>query len=205
MSMDPTYNPYAPKFADDLGEPGVKAPLKGFVKVVCIFFIILGALGLLQTLQAIVVTTMAAFMESSGEANAMNGMNPYPGAMAVGVLFAFISFVVSVCEIMAGVMGLQQKRLGANLIRFTSAFMMVFKVIETVYGCVLALFTFGQVKEQTMKQMQADPNSRDMGFILDIGLYVGLGFVVLIGLVMFVFYLFAFLSFSKQQTLSQFS
>ncbi len=207
MSMDPTYNPYAPKFADDLGEPGVKAPLKGFVKVVCIFFIILGALGLLQTLQAIIGITMAIFMESSSDANAMPAMNPYPGAMVITILLAFINFAVSVCEIMAGVMGLQQKRLGANLIRYTSAFMMIFKVIETVNGCVVGLSTFGQVKEQTMKQMQADPNSPpiDMGFILDIGLYVGLGFVVLIGLVMFVFYLFAFLSFSKQQTLSQFS
>ncbi len=207
MSMDPTYNPYAAKFADDLSEPGVKAPLKGFVKVVCIFFIILGALGLLHTLQAIVGITMAIFMKSSDDASAMNAMNPFPGAMVISILFAFINFVVSVCEIMAGVMGLQQKRLGANLIRFTSAFMMVFKVIETVYGCVVGLFSFGQIKEQAMKQMQADPNAPkiDMGFIFDIGLYIGIGLVVLMGLIMFVFYLFAFLSFSKQQTLSQFS
>ncbi len=207
MSMDSTYNPYAPKFADDLSEPGVRTPLKGFVKVVCIFFIILGALGLLHTLQAIVGITMAIFMKSSDDSNAMNAMNPFPGAMVVSILFAFINFVVSVCEIMAGVMGLQQKRLGANLIRFTSAFMMVYKVIETVYGIVVGYMAFGPMKEQMTKQMQADPNAPkiDLGFIFDIGMYIGLGFVVLTGLVMFIFYLFAFLSFSKQQTMSQFS
>ena len=207
MSTDPTYNPYAPKFTDSRDEPFVKAQLKGFVKVVCIFFIILGALGLFQTLQAIIGICMMVFMDSTVDAKGMNGLNLFPGAIVATILFAFINFAVSVLEIMAGVMALQQKRLGANLIRFTSAFMMVFKIIETVYGIVVGYMNFGPVKEQVTKQMQADPNAPkiDMGFVLDIGMYIGLGFVVLMGLVMFIFYLFAFLNFSKQQTLSQFS
>ncbi len=210
MSMDPAYNPYTPNtptFSDDRGAGAGKSPLKGFVKVVCIFFIVLGALGLLHTLQAIIGISMAIFMDSSGEAKAMNGMNLYPGAIVVTILFAFINFVVSVCEIMAGVMGLQQKRLGANLIRSTSAFMLVFKIVETIYGVVVGYMAFGPLKEQMTKQMQSDPNAAkiDMGFFLDIGLVIGLGIAILMGLTMFFFYLFAFLSFSKKETLSQFS
>ena len=210
MSMDPVYNPYTPNtpsFSNDLGHGGSKSPLKGFVKVVCIFFIVLGALGLLHTLQAIIGISMAVFMDSSGEAKAMNGMNLFPGAIMVTILLAFINFVVSVCEIMAGVMGLQQKRPGANLIRSISAFMMFFKIIETLYGVVVGYMAFGPLKEQITKQFQSDTNAPkiDMGFFLDIGLIIGLGLAILMGLTMFFFYLFAFLSFSKKETLSQFS
>ena len=103
-------------------------------------------------------------------------------------------------------MGLQQKRLGANLIRFVSGFMLFFKVAETVYGCVVGYLSIGPIKEQTIKQMPAQPaNGPDMGMFIEIGMFVGLGIAVLFGLIMFIFYLFSFLSFSKQETLSQFS
>ena len=36
-------------------------------------------------------------------------------------------------------------------------------------------------------------------------MYVGIGFAILFGLVMFVFYVFSFLTFSKKETQSQFS
>ncbi len=205
MSLDPTYNPYTPTYSVE--SPVAKGPLKGFAKVVCIFFIILGALGLLQSMQAAVGLSMALLMESTPEQKAMNGLNAFPGALIVTILFSFINFVVSICLIAGGVMGLKQKLLGAKLIRFTSGFMVVFKVVETVYGVVAGYFVFGPIKEQMMKQMQADPNAPkiDMGFIFEIGMYIGLAFVVLMGLAMFLFYLFAFLNFGKQQTLSQFS
>ena len=202
MSTDSTYNPYTPISTPDQSRPGGKLPLRGFVKVVCIFFIVLGALGLLQTLQSIVGIGMVL---SAGEEQ-FNPMNIFPGAMLVTILIGLVNFAVSVCEIAGGVMGLQQKRLGANLIRFVSGFMLFFKVAETVYGCVVGYLSIGPIKEQTIKQMPAQPaNGPDMGMFIEIGMFVGLGIAVLFGLIMFIFYLFSFLSFSKQETLSQFS
>ncbi len=202
MSTDSTYNPYTPISTPDQSMPGGKMPLKGFVKVICIFFIVLGALGLLQTLQSIVGIAMVL----SADEKQFNPMNIFPGAMLITILIGLVNFAVSVCEIAGGVMGLQQKRLGANLIRFVSGFMLIFKVAETAYGCVVGYLSIGPIKEQTIKQMPAQPaNGPDMGMIIDIGMYIGLGIAVLFGLVMFFFYLFSFLSFGKQETLSQFS
>ena len=202
MSTDSTYNPYTPVSTQDQSRPGGKMQLRGFVKVVCIFFIVLGALGLLQTLQSIVGIAIVLFADEKQ----FNPMKIFPGAMLVTILIGLVNFAVSVCEIAGGVMGLQQKRLGANLIRSVSGFMLIFKVAETAYGCVVGYLSIGPIKEQTMKQMPAQPaNAPDMGMIIDIGMYVGLGIAVLFGLVMFFFYLFSFLSFSKQETLSQFS
>lgn len=202
MSTDSTYNPYTPISTPDQSRPGGKMQLRGFVKVVCIFFIVLGALGLLQTLQSIVGIAIVLFADEKQ----FNPMKIFPGAMLVTILIGLVNFAVSVCEIAGGVMGLQQKRLGANLIRSVSGFMLIFKVAETAYGCVVGYLSIGSIKEQTMKQMPAQPaNAPDMGMIIDIGMYVGLGIAVLFGLVMFFFYLFSFLSFSKQETLSQFS
>jgi len=207
MSSDSTYNPYTPTYTTESGSAGAKGPLRGFVKVVCIFFIILGALGLLHTIQAVVGLSMNFIMESTPEQKAMNGLNIFPGAIIVTILFVLINFCVSICLILGGVMGLKQKLKGAKLIRSTAGFMVVFKIVETVYGTVAGYLLFGPIKEQMIKQMQADPNGPkiDMGFIFDIGMYVGLAFVVLMGLAMFLFYLFAFLKFNKQQTLAQFS
>ncbi len=202
MSMDSNYNPYTPVSTPDQSRLGGKMPLKGFVKVVCIFFIVLGALGLLQALQTMVGMAMVLSM---GEKQ-FNPMNIFPGAMVFTILIGLVNFAVSACEIAGGVMGLQQKKLGANLIRFISAFMLVFKVAETAYGCVVGYLSIGPTKEQTMKQMPPQSaDAPDMGMFIEIGMYVGLGLAVLFGLVMFFFYLFSFLSFSKQETLSQFS
>ncbi len=207
MSSDSTFNPYTPSYSAEPGSNAAKGPLKGFVKVACIFFIILGALGLLQTMQSILGIAMTLFMESTPEQQAMNGMNAFPGAMIATILFAFVNFAASICLLIGGVMGLKQKRIGAQLIRFTSGFMVVFKIVETIYGVVAASFLLGPMKEQVTKQMQADPNAPqiDIGMFVEIGVYVGMAFVVLMGLAMLLFYLFTFLKFSKQQTLSQFS
>ena len=202
MSMDSAYNPYTPTLADDRGHVGIQGPLKGFVKVVCIFFIVLGALGLLQTLQFIAGMVFILSMDEKQ----FNPMKIFPGAMALAILVGFINFVVSVCEIAGGVLGLKQKRLGANLIRCVSGFMLIFKILETAYGCIVNYFSIGPTIEQTMKQMPAQPaNAPDFGLFIEIGMYIAIGIAILMGLTMFFFYLFAFLSFSKKETLSQFS
>jgi len=202
MSAVPNYNPYTPASPIELGGEGANGPLKGLVKVVCIFFIILGALGLLMTVQNMVGMAIIFSMDEKQ----FNPMKIFPGAMAIAILIGLINFVVSICLLMGGVLGLQKKRIGATVIRLVSAFMLVFKVVETAYGCVVNYLSIGPTVEQTLKQMpQQPPNGPDMGMLIQIGMFVGIGFTVLIGLVMFFFYLFAFLSYSKQQTLSQFS
>ena len=202
MSMDPTYNPYTPVSIPKPSEQGGKMPLKGFVKVVCIFFVVLGSLGLLQTLQVIVGMLFLLAMDK----NQFNPMTLFPGAMAIAIFIGFVNFGVSSCELAGGVMGLMQKRLGADLIRYVAGFMMVFKVIETAYGCVVNYLSIGPVVEQMTKQMPPQPaNAPDVSFIMEIAMYVGIGFAILFGLVMFVFYLFSFLTFSKKETQSQFS
>ena len=103
-------------------------------------------------------------------------------------------------------MGLKQKRRGADLIRYVAGFMMVFKVIETAYGSVVTYISIGPLVEQMTKQMPPQSaNAPDLSFIMPIAMYVGIGFTLLVGLVMFFFYLFSFLTFSKMETKSQFS
>ena len=113
MSMDPTYNPYTPvSIPNPTGSSGQggKLPLKGFVKVVCIFFIILGSLGLLQTLQVVIGMVFLLRMDEKQ----FNPMSLFPGAMAITIVIGFVNFVVSACQIAGGVMALKQKRLGGR-------------------------------------------------------------------------------------------
>lgn len=202
-TSDPNFNPYQPVSGQDDLPQGPRR-IQGFVKVVCIFFIVLGALGLLNTLQTIAGLAISMATSANGEAAPMN---PFPGAQVIGLLIATLSFFVSVGEIVGGVMGLQQKRLGALLIRGISAFMLVFKIAETAFSAVYIYLNMDAVKAQVLKDMPKQPNGPDidMGFFLEIGLFVGIGLSIAFGVLMFLFYLFAFLRFNQQKTLSQFN
>jgi len=203
MSMDPTTNPYTPVYMPNASSLGDKRPLRGFLKVVCIFFIILGSLGVLFTIQGVLGMLIVGLMSDEKQ---FNPMKIFPGAMAVAVLVMTINFAVSVLEIVGGIWGLQQKLKGARLIRNVAGFMAIFKIAETAYGCVVNYLSIGPVMEQTTKQMQEQqPNGPDLGFVIQIAMVVSIGLAVVFGLVMFFFYLFTFLRFSKQETLSQFS
>ncbi len=202
MSLDPTTNPYSPVFTSDASSLRGKGPLSGFDKVICIFFIILGSLGVLFTIQGVFGLVILAFMDDE---KMFNPMKIFPGAMAVAIVFMMINFAVSVFEIIGGIWGLQQKLAGARMIRNVSGFMMVFKIVETAYGCVVNYMSIGPTMEQTMKQMPQQPNAPDMGTFIEVLMYVSVGVTILFGLGMFFFYLFTFLRFSKKDTLSQFS
>ena len=202
MNVDSSYNPNAsfstPSSQDTVGKPQIK----GFVKIVCILFIVLGALGLVGTLQAIVSMVLVLFMDEKQ----FNPMKLFPGAMEMSIGFAAINCVVSVLEIVGGVLGLKQKRSGANLIRFISGFMLVLKVAETVFVSILNYLAIGPTIEQTMKNLPPQQaNGPDMGMVLQAVMFAGIAFAIFIAIVMFVFYLSSFLTFSKQKTLSQFS
>ena len=203
MSFDSTTNPYTPVYSTNESSRGEKEPLRGFVKVVCIFFIILGSLGVLFTMQGVLGVLILAFMNDKDQ---FNPMTIFPGAMAVTIIMMIITFAVSVAEIMAGIWGLQQKPKGARLIRNISGFMVIFKIIETAYGCVVNFLSIGPAMEQATKQVQQQQaNAPDLGLFIQIAMYVSIGVGILFGLIMFLFYLFSFLKFSKQETLSQFS
>lgn len=204
MSLDPTLNPYSPTGYSIDTAPVTKIPLHGYAKVACIFFIILGALGLLQFLIAIGQLAVSTFIPQQG---AIDPNTIFPGAIAIAIVFALVNGAVSIAEVLGGVLGLQQKRRGANLIRYTAAFMVFFKLVETVYGVVVGLMMTGPLKKQITEQMQNQPNQPqvDIGPFIEIGMWVGLGFAVLFGLAMLLFYLFTFLFFNKQTTLAQFS
>lgn len=202
MNMDTNYNPYSSIASRDQPDSESQQPIKGFVKIVCIFFIVLGALGLLGTLQAIASMVFVLFMDGKQ----FNPLTLFPGAMAINIGIAVINCIVSILEIMGGVLGLRQKKAGASLIRFVSGFMLVFKVAETAFAVILNYLSIGPTIEQSIQQMppqQAD--GPDMGMIVQIMMFAIIGLTVLFALVMFAFYLFSFLTFSKQKTLSQFS
>lgn len=203
MSFDSTTNPYTPVYSTNESSRGEKEPLRGFVKVVCIFFIILGSLGVLFTMQGVLGVLILAFMNDKDQ---FNPMTIFPGAMAVTIIMMIITFAVSVAEIMAGIWGLQQKQKGARLIRNISGFMVIFKIIETAYSCVVNYLSMGPAMEQATKQMQQQQaNGLDLGLVIQIAMVASIGVAILFGLIMFLFYLFSFLKFSKQETLSQFS
>jgi hypothetical protein len=206
MSFDPTTNPYTPVYSPNQSTRGDKEPLRGFVKVVCIFFIILGSLGVLFTIQGLLGMLILAFMNDKDQ---FNPMTIFPGAMAVAILVMIVNFAVSVTEIVAGIWGLQQKRKGARLIRNIAGFMVIFKFIETAYGCVVNYLSIGPAMEQATKQMQQQQqqqaDSLDLGMVIQIAMVASIGIAILIGVIMFLFYLFSFLKFSKQETLAQFS
>jgi hypothetical protein len=202
MNVDSNYNPYTsfptPSQPETVGTPQIK----GFVKIVCILFIVLGALGLLGTLQAVASMAFVLLMDEKQ----FNPMKLFPGAMAMSIGFAAINGVVSVLEIVGGVFGLKQKRSGANLIRFISGFMLVLKVVETAFTAILNYLAIGPTIEQTMKNLPPQQaNGPDMGMVIQAMMMAGIAFAIFIAMVMFVFYLSSFLTFSKQKTLSQFS
>ena len=202
-TSDPNFNPYQPVSGQDDLPQGPRR-IQGFVTDVCIFFIVLGALGLLNTLQTIAGLAISM-------ANSANGgpatMNPFAGAQVLVFLIAALNFFVSIGEIIGGIMGLQQKRLGALLIRGISAFMLIFKIAETAFAVVFTYLNMDAIKAQVLKDMPKQPNGPDidMGFFLEIGLFVGIGLSIAFGVLMFLFYLFAFLRFNQQKTLSQFN
>jgi len=202
MNFDSNHNPYSTIATADQSDSDRRQPIKGFVKVVCIFFIVLGSLGLLGTLQVIVSMVVMLFMDG----NQFNPLTLFPSAMAISIGIAVINCVVSVLEIVGGVLGLKQKRSGANLIRFVSVFMLVFKIAETAFFSILNYLAIGPTIEQATKQMPAQPTGGpDVGMMVQFGMFAVIGLTIVIALVMFAFYLSSFLTFSKQKTLSQFS
>jgi hypothetical protein len=201
MSFAQHENPYAPVTSED--DPSTEAvPLQGFSKVACVLFIILGALGLMVTLQS-VFGFLYTFLVP---ANARVNMNPFPGAIAMSMILVAVKFAISVGDIVGGIQGLQQKRKGAKLIRLLSGLMMVVKVAETVFSAAFTYLGMDAIIEQSMKDMPTGPNAPpfDMGQFMQVIFIITIAVSVAMGLAMFLFYLFTFLHFSKPKTLAQF-
>jgi hypothetical protein len=205
MTDDSYANPFLP--TNPVDAPSVaKQPLRGYAKVACIFFIILGALGVLGSLTGAGAFLFKVLASNLDENAAKPFQGSYPGEFAIAAVIAVLSACVSIAMIVAGVFGLQQKRAGARLITNVSIFMILFKIVETAFGAVNFYMGFPAIKEEVLKKIAADPNPPkiDLGPYLDIGFYVAMVFVIAIGLVMLLFYLFTYLHFCKRDVVAQF-
>jgi hypothetical protein len=201
MSIDSPTNPYQPTEIPESAPHTL--PLHGYSKFVCIIFIILGALGLMTTMQSAIGFAYLLLAQPEG---GMGIKPPFPGAIFVSMFIAFINFIVSVVEILGGVQGLKQRRIGAKLMRGVSAFMMVFKLIETGFGAVYSYMSVDAIVAQATKDIANQPNKPpfDMEQFMQIAIFIGIGLTLAFGLAMFAFYLFNFLHLRKDRTLAQF-
>jgi hypothetical protein len=201
MSFAQDENPYAPVTSEE-AVPAQGQPLQGYSKVACVLFVILGALGLLTTLQSVFGLLYMAL----GPADAKVAMNPFPGAIAISVFLVIVKFVISVGDIVGGIQGLQQKRFGAKLIRWLCGAMMIVKVIETAFGAAFTYLGMDAIIEQSMKDIAEAPNQPpfDMGQFMHVIFIVTICATIAMGIGMFLFYLFTFLHFSKPKTQAQF-
>ncbi|MEQ1826737.1 MAG: hypothetical protein ABL921_12360 [Pirellula sp.] len=203
MNFSPENNPYTPAAFSEPGDGSNEAqPLQGFSKLACVLFIILGALGLMVTLQSVFGFAYAMF----GPADARIMMSPFPGAIFISMSLVFVKFIASVGDIVGGIQGLQQRRFGATLIRWIAAVMMVIKALETCFQCAFTYLGMDAIIEHSMKDIpnQSTPPPFDMGEFMHVIFYITIGVTIAMGLAMFLFYLFTFLHFSKAKTLAQF-
>jgi hypothetical protein len=128
MTQDSYENPFYPTNPVDAPSLALQ-PLRGYAKVACIFFIILGAIGVLGALTGVGAFLFRVLVANVDENAANPFQGSYPGEFAIALVLALLSVGVSIAMIFAGVFGLQQKRAGANLITNISIFMILFKVV----------------------------------------------------------------------------
>ncbi len=124
----------------------------------------------------------------------------FPGAMALQIAMAIVSTIVSVLMLIGGILGLGGKLSGLNLVRWTSAFMVFYKLLETAVGALIAVKMMGTMKEQMragMKELPPD-TPLDPDAFFDVMLYIGVGFGIVWGLALAIFYLVTYFHTSKE-------
>jgi len=126
--------------------------------------------------------------------------------LAIQIALQIVAILLSTLMVISGAMGLKQRLSGLNLVRWTTAGLMVYKVVEQVLGVIITFAMFDQVKAQALEQMNKAPNQPevDMGQIMDIFLYVGLAFGIMWTLGMIILYLVIFLHAGKPAVRAKF-
>jgi len=214
MSNTSPVNPFSPTAAYAPTVDGSDGQMSGFTKAILIIFLVLGILGIFGSLIAVgqliigsAVSANAAVPADGDGAQAPNiNLNVFPGALAIQIAMQFVGMILSALMVISGVMGLKHRISGLNLIRWTAAGLIVYKVVEQVLGVIITFSMFDQIKTQALEQMNKGPNQPDfdMGQFMDIMLYVGLAFGILWTIGMIVLYLVVFLHAGKQAVRARF-
>jgi hypothetical protein len=134
--------------------------------------------------------------------------NAFPGAMAVQIALQLVSMIVSVLMLLGGVFGLQRKKLGASLVRGTSAFMIPFKVVESAIGGYVTWKVMEIGKDEFGRELNrqgggANPDFDPAAFFQVIAV-AALAGIVIWGFMLILFYLIAFLHMGKASVKSKF-
>lgn len=221
MSDLPTTNAYAPS-ASAFAQDQLNMQIGGFTKFILIVFIVFGALGTfggcIGVVQTVIGIVFAGAMDAAAAApeatpaeiavqDAIKVLgNPYPGAMFVALTQQIVMLLASVAMGIGGIMGMQGKRIGLSTVRWTSAFMVLYKCLETAYAVGVISMVFSTIKSlviDRLKEMPEQPEF-DVGQAADIMLYVVLAMVVLWGLFLIALYSISYLHTSKANVQAKF-
>lgn len=221
MSDIPTTNAYAPS-ASAFAQDQLNNQMSGFTKFILIVFIVFGALGTfggcIGTIQTVVGMVFASAMDAAAadpgatpaEIATQDAIkvlsNPYPGAMFVTLAQQIVMLLASVAMGAGGILGMQGKRIGLSTVRWTSAFMVLYKCLETAYAVAVISMVFSTVKSLVIDRLKDAPEQPefDIGQAADIFLYVVLTAIVLWGLFLILFYSICFFHTSKANVQAKF-
>ncbi|XZE43148.1 hypothetical protein SH467x_002699 [Pirellulaceae bacterium SH467] len=131
--------------------------------------------------------------------------NAFPGAMAIQIALQLVSMIVSVLMLLGGIFGLQRKKIGASLVRGTSAFMIPFKMVESGVGGYVTWKVMEIGKDEFGRELnrQGAPDFDPAAFFQIIAV-AALAGIIIWGLVLIGFYLIAFLHMGKASVSSKF-
>lgn len=208
MNIDITKNPY--RFETD--NPNAFAPtesgkIKPFTKAVFIIHLIFGALGAIGSLGnalSIMLRSQIEKMMVEIDPNQKLDLNPFPGAFLALVSLTIVSGVLSIAMVWGGIAGLNRKLLGVTLIKISSIVLIFYKLFEMPYNTAMTYFSFPEFKRKMIESMAKEADGVDIGFVLDVCLYVSIGFGVLISIGLMIFYVLCYMHLSKAEVRANF-
>jgi hypothetical protein len=215
MSNLPPINPYDPAIASAPDVP-IGGPMSGFTKFLLIVFIIFGVLGVSGGLWAIAQSAInlainAGSVDDSASHGEADSGTPTPFKLSktteLTLLgFNVLSFIASIVMLVGGAIGLKQKRLGLDLVRWCSLYWIIHKVIETATLYSMSTEMFEGFRSSFMAEIEKQQEAPEVDFnaILN-GIFVGMMvFMAVYTLAIMLFYLISFLHTSKASVRAKF-
>jgi len=214
MSNIPPINPYDPTIASAPDVP-TGGPMSGFTKFLFIVFIIFGILGVSGGLWAIAQSAISLAVSASSNDAASHGeaesgtAAPFKLSKTTELTllgFNVLSFIASIVMLVGGAIGLKQKRLGLDLVRWCSLYWIVHKLIETAALYSLSTEMFEGFRSSFMAEIEKQQGAPEVDFnaILN-GIFAGMiVFMAIYTLAMILFYLVSFLHTSKASVRAKF-
>lgn len=130
---------------------------------------------------------------------------PFPGSTVLLFLFGLISLIVSAVMLVGGILGLQRKRKGLELVRWSSAFMIPFKFFETGFSVIynyLKRHDIAAFASSQNQQTSVDPEQ--FSKIIEVVLILGIGLTIVWSLLLIGFYIFVYVHTSKESIRAKF-